>query len=168
MDNLCELDFSKWGRYTYLRLETIEYEVEELEHMRNNQGKSREEEEMAVKAKNKIKHIFVDTDGDCNKLIPLFLEAGVNGLYPMEASAGMDIIRARKEYPQLKMFGGVSKYAVANGGKELDDALGAVELLLKQGGYVPFIDHSVPDLVSFEHFSDYRTRLNRIIDRPES
>lgn len=111
-----------------------------------------------------IKHIFVDTDGDCNQLIPLFLESGVNGLYPMEVSAGMDILRARKEYPELKMFGGISKYAVANGGKELDDMLETVETLLKEGGYVPFIDHSVPDLVSFKHFSEYRTRLNQIID----
>jgi len=31
-----------------------------------------------------VKIIMVDTDGDCNELIPLFMEAGVTGLYPME------------------------------------------------------------------------------------
>jgi hypothetical protein len=28
--------------------------------------------------------IFVDTDGDCNSLIPLFLEVGVTGMYPLD------------------------------------------------------------------------------------
>lgn len=112
----------------------------------------------------KIKHIFVDTDGNCNKLIPLFLESGINGLYPMEVSAGMDILLARKQFPQLKMFGGISKYAVAKGGKELEDNLMQVKELLSAGGYIPFIDHSVPDFVSFESFCDYRNRLNVLIE----
>ena len=41
-------------------------------------------------------HIFVDTDGDCNDLIPLFMDAGMTGMYPMEASCGMDIVKVRK------------------------------------------------------------------------
>ena len=39
--------------------------------------------------------ILVDTDGNCAELIPLFLEAGATGLYPMEVSAGMDVVAAR-------------------------------------------------------------------------
>ena len=111
-----------------------------------------------------IKHIFVDTDGNCEKLIPLFLESGVNGLYPMEASAGMDVQKVRINYPRLKMFGGISKYAVANGGEELVENLEKVKDLLRFGGYIPFVDHSVPALVSWEGFKNYRLQLNEIID----
>ncbi len=45
-----------------------------------------------------INIIFVDTDGDCEMLIPLFLEGGVTGLYPMETSTGMDILAIRKNF----------------------------------------------------------------------
>ena len=34
--------------------------------------------------------IFLDSDGDPRVFIPLLLEAGVNGTYPIEAAAGMD------------------------------------------------------------------------------
>ena len=43
-----------------------------------------------------VSNIHVDTDGDCTQLIPLFLEAGVTGLYPMEVSAGMDVVAVRE------------------------------------------------------------------------
>jgi len=33
----------------------------------------------------------LDTDGDCRPLIPLFLEAGVTGMWPFEQTGGMDI-----------------------------------------------------------------------------
>ncbi|HUV08692.1 MAG TPA: uroporphyrinogen decarboxylase family protein, partial [Spirochaetia bacterium] len=38
-----------------------------------------------------VKVVLLDTDGDCTKLIPGFLEGGVTGLYPFEVQAGMDV-----------------------------------------------------------------------------
>jgi hypothetical protein len=35
-----------------------------------------------------VKHIFVDTDGYCWDLIPLFLEGGATGMYPFETACG--------------------------------------------------------------------------------
>jgi hypothetical protein len=35
--------------------------------------------------------VVVDTDGKVNQLIPLFLDAGVTGLYPMEVQAENDV-----------------------------------------------------------------------------
>jgi uroporphyrinogen decarboxylase len=42
-----------------------------------------------------IDTIFVDSDGDVSHLIPLWLEAGINGIYPMEVAAGMDVVQLR-------------------------------------------------------------------------
>jgi len=64
--------------------------------------------------------ILLDTDGDCNELIPLFMEAGITGLYPMEASAGMDVLAARKKYPDLQILGGVPKSRLIYGKDEID------------------------------------------------
>lgn len=108
--------------------------------------------------------ILVDTDGNCEQLIPLFMEAGVTGMYPMEVSAGMDVVAARKRYPTLQMMGGVPKSDIALGEKRIDEFLEAVEFLLQQGGYIPFGDHLIPPEVPWRHFKYYRERLNRLID----
>jgi uroporphyrinogen decarboxylase len=107
--------------------------------------------------------ILVDTDGNCDRLIPLFIEAGVTGLYPMEVSAGMDVVKARREYPQLQMMGGVPKNDIALGKKRIDEFLEDVAFLLQHGGYIPFGDHLIPPHVSWEDFRYYREKLNKLI-----
>ncbi len=110
--------------------------------------------------------ITVDTDGDCSLLIPGFLEAGVTGLYPFEAQAGMDIVQVRKQYPRLLMQGGVDKINVARGREAIDAELAAkLPFMLSQGGYIPYCDHLVPPDVPWEHFRYYRERLAQYVER---
>lgn len=111
-----------------------------------------------------VEVILVDTDGNCEELIPLLLEAGVTGLYPMEVSAGMDVVKARKNYPQLQMMGGIPKSDIALGKKRIDEFLKDVAFLLQKGGYIPFGDHLIPPEVPWEDFAYYRKALNRLID----
>jgi hypothetical protein len=108
--------------------------------------------------------ILVDTDGNCEVLIPLLLEAGVTGLYPMEVSAGMDVLKARQQYPRLQMMGGVPKSDIALGRGRIDAFLEDVATLLRSGGYIPFGDHLIPPQVSWEDFKYYRHQLNHLID----
>ncbi len=108
--------------------------------------------------------IFVDTDGDCFDLIPLFLEGGMTGMYPMEASCGMDIVAVRREFPELVMMGGIQKSELVLGPRRIDELLVPVRSVLQTGGYIPFCDHFIPPDVNFENFSYYRTSLNRLID----
>ncbi len=107
---------------------------------------------------------FVDTDGDCNSLIPLFLSVGVTGMYPFETHCGMDIVKVRREYPELQILGGVPKSEIGCGQARVDEILEPVEAVLKTGGYVPFGDHFIPPEVPWEEFRYYRTRLNAMID----
>lgn len=108
--------------------------------------------------------ILVDTDGNIEKLIPQFLEAGVTGMYPMETSAGMDVVKLRQQYPRFQMMGGVPKYDMALGPQRIEEFLTPVAALLKHGGYVPTGDHCISPGVSWEQFKYYRNRLNEIID----
>ena len=108
--------------------------------------------------------VLLDTDGDCNELIPLFMEAGITGLYPMEASAGMDVLAARKKYPGLQMLGGIPKSRLVYGKEEIDRFLEPIAELLKTGGYIPHGDHLIPPEVSWDDFRYYRDRLNHLID----
>lgn len=113
--------------------------------------------------KYKIKNIFVDSDGDMTSLIPLLLKSGVNGLLPFEVTGTMDLLKIRKDYPELKIAGGINKMKLFGDKDEIDKELEKVPHMLKKGGYVPFVDHSVPPLVSWDNFVYYREKLNDII-----
>jgi uroporphyrinogen decarboxylase len=108
--------------------------------------------------------VLVDTDGNIEKLIPQFLDVGVTGMYPMETSAGMDVVKLRQQYPRFQMMGGVPKYDMALGPARIEEFLAPVNALLKHGGYVPTGDHCISPGVSWEQFKYYRLRLNEIID----
>ena len=110
-----------------------------------------------------VKHVWVDTDGDCWQLIPLMVEGGVTGIYPMEVRAGMDILEVRKAYPRLQIMGGLDKTQVAVGPAAIDAELAKVPAMLAAGGYIPYLDHYVPPDVSFENFVYYRRRLAEMI-----
>jgi len=113
-----------------------------------------------------IKTIFVDTDGNCWKLIPLFLEGGVTGLFPFEVNAGMDIVEVRKQFPTLQILGGIDKMVFYNGSQSIDAELQyKVGSIIDKGGFIPTIDHLVPMDVPWEDYRYYRIRLNNLIEK---
>jgi len=110
--------------------------------------------------------IFVDSDGNINELIPLFLEAGVNGVFPLEIQSGMDPVGLRKECGRdLLMSGGINKRALAQDKKAIEaELMGKLPYLLSQGGYIPHIDHGVPPDVPLKNFIYYLKLKRRIIE----
>jgi hypothetical protein len=110
-----------------------------------------------------INHFIVDSDGYMEDLIPLFLDAGMNGFLPFEVQAGNDIERVRKNYPDISILGGIDKKAIVDK-KSIDEELKKVERMLKIGGYIPYIDHTVPPNISWDNFKYYREKLNNIIE----
>ena len=114
--------------------------------------------------KNGVKLILVDTDGDFEVLIPLFLEAGVEGFCPMEVASGMDPEAMRKKYGKsFSMLGGVDKREIARGRRAIDAQIAAIAPLIHEGGYIPTIDHAVPPDVSFPDFQYYLERKRKVI-----
>ncbi|MHB1376050.1 MAG: uroporphyrinogen decarboxylase family protein [Candidatus Humimicrobiaceae bacterium] len=113
-----------------------------------------------------IKNIIVDSDGYVEDIIQLFLECGVTGLMPFEIQAGNDLLRIRRNYPKLQILGGIDKKILMKeeGRNFIDKELEKVPVLLKQGGYVPHIDHHVSEDATWENFKYYRSKLNNIID----
>ena len=111
---------------------------------------------------------IVDSDGNLEKLIPLFLDAGITALFPFEVQAGNDIISIRRKYPRLQILGGIDKLKIAEGKKATDEELGSkVPFMLRSGGYIPHIDHHVHPDISWKDFIYYRTRLNEMIQAGE-
>ena len=110
-----------------------------------------------------VKSIVVDTDGACGELIPLFIEGGVTAMGPFEQAAGMDIVKVRKEFPDMAILGGIDKAKLKDGKEAIDKELEKVPWLLEQGGFVPHVDHQVPMDVPWENFKYYRQKLNKMI-----
>jgi hypothetical protein len=109
---------------------------------------------------------IVDCDGDPGVLVPLWLEAGVNIMFPLEVAAGVDPIAWRKEHGRkLLLKGGINKEAIAAGGAEITRELERIKPLLEQGGYVPHLDHLVPPNVSYASFMDYLEAKGRLLGR---
>jgi hypothetical protein len=112
-----------------------------------------------------VPFILLDSDGYIGELIPIWLEAGIDGVVPMEAQAGMDVALYRDRYPQLLMMGGIDKKALAHGKDAIDLEMEKVAHVLQTGGYVPFFDHGLPHDVSCEDFLYYVERLKETTGR---
>jgi hypothetical protein len=109
--------------------------------------------------------ILVDTDGNFEKLIPDFLEAGVDGFGPMEIAAGMDPVKMRKKYGNtFCMSGGIDKREIAKGKREIEEELKIrVIPIIDKGGFIPSIDHSIPPSISLDNFCYYMELKQKIL-----
>jgi uroporphyrinogen decarboxylase len=101
--------------------------------------------------------ILLDSDGNCELLIPQLLEVGINAIEPLEAAAGMDPLRLRKEYPKdLILMGGLDKRAVAAGPAAMERELRSKILPLRDRGcYIPHLDHLFTHDISYPNLLHY-------------
>jgi uroporphyrinogen decarboxylase len=111
-----------------------------------------------------VKWIFVDSDGDASLLLPLWLEAGINGFLPIEVAAGMDPRTIRKQYGRnLRLMGGLDKRTLLQSQAAVDRELESkVPELVAEGGYVPHLDHVIQWECPLEAYQYYRRRLNEL------
>ncbi len=105
--------------------------------------------------------IFVDCDGNIEKLVPLWLECGVNYMWPLEVAAGNDALALRRKYGRDVILGGnIDKRALIKGKDAIrEEVMSKVPQLLEQGGYIPTVDHNVPPDVTFENYCYYVNTL---------
>lgn len=111
-----------------------------------------------------VEIIMLDTDGNCWELVPLFIEAGVTCIFPMEVAASMDVVQVRKAFPGLQIIGGIDKMALTKDRFAIDIELESkIPFMLARGGYIPTLDHHVPPDVPLDNFVHYRRRLEKML-----
>ena len=110
-----------------------------------------------------VEVIMVDSDGNVNHLIPLWLDAGLTGIYPLEVQAGMDVAEVMRRYPGIMLRGGCDKRALAQGRKEIDAELRRTIPLVEKGRYLHALDHAVPPDVSWAHMMYYWEQKKRML-----
>ena len=106
----------------------------------------------------------IDTDGRVDGLLPLFLEAGVNALMPMEVRAGNDLVALRREHgTRIAYSGGLDKLVLPQGREAIDVELERkIPAMLESGGYLPSLDHRVVVETRLRDFAYYVRRVREL------
>jgi uroporphyrinogen decarboxylase len=115
-----------------------------------------------------VELIMVDSDGHVEELVPIFLEAGIDGTHPCEIAAGSDPVELRRKFPGCALMGGLDKRAIAAGPEGVDSELRRVRPLLAEGAYIPFLDHYVPPDVSYQTYCYYVEKRRELLGNPSA
>lgn len=109
-------------------------------------------------------YVGVDCDGNFLALMEGWRKAGVNLLSPCEVDSGMDILMLQERYGDwCGFFGGIQKKALIEGPAAIDAELKRVLPAVRQGGYIPHLDHSCPANVPMENYRYYVKRKHEIL-----
>jgi uroporphyrinogen decarboxylase len=113
-----------------------------------------------------VELILVDSDGYVGELLPVVLEAGMDGIHPCEMAAGSDPLILRQQHRRCALIGGMDKRAIASGRAGVDAELERLRPVLEQGGFIPMLDHFVPPDVSYADYCYYVDRRRALLSRP--
>ncbi|MCK9355789.1 MAG: hypothetical protein M0R22_01375 [Dehalococcoidia bacterium] len=112
--------------------------------------------------------IFVDSDGNLNQLIPLWIESGINFFWPLECAAGNDAVALRKKYGHDAILGGnIDKRILLKDRDAIrEEVMTKIPYLLETSGYFPSVDHFVPPDVPFENFVYFINTMREVAGLP--
>ncbi len=112
--------------------------------------------------------IYTDCDGNITQLVPLWLEAGINCMFPVEVAAGTDPIALRDTYGRrVLLLGGVNKRALIAGKEEIRKEIDRIAPYVGEGGWIPHVDHRVPPDVTYEDYLYYLAYKRETFGIPE-
>ncbi len=109
-----------------------------------------------------VRVVSVDTDGDCRQLVPIFIEHGINMMFPFEVQAGNDVRDFRRLYPLLGIMGGLDKRALAGAKADVDIEVAKAAEMVRDGRYVPGFDHLIPPDATWENYRYAARELRRV------
>jgi len=99
---------------------------------------------------------YTDCDGDVRPLLPGFLEAGINCLFPYEVNSCVHPAVLLDEFgTDLRIMGGFDKLEMIKGQAQIKAYMESLVPLVERGGYIPFCDHRCPPDVTPENYCYY-------------
>jgi uroporphyrinogen decarboxylase len=102
------------------------------------------------------RYFAIDTDGDPTALVPMFMDAGVDVLWPIERASNVCPNELRRRFGKgLRLWGGVDKRELAKDRDAIRAHLREFIPLIEEGGFIPTVDHAVPPDISWDNFRYY-------------
>lgn len=110
--------------------------------------------------------ISVDCDGMVDALLPIWLENGVNTMFPIEVGTwDASIAPWREKYGKaVKGVGGMRKHLLALDHAAIDEEIKRLKPLARLYGYIPCPDHRIPDDANWETVQYYCEQVKKILD----
>ncbi len=114
--------------------------------------------------KHGIDIISLDCDGVVEKLIPTWIETGVNVLFPIEIGTwGDQFVPARQKYGEkLLGIGGMDKTAFRKDKAAVDAEIERMKRIASLGGFIPCPDHRIMPGSKFELVQYYAEEIKKI------
>jgi uroporphyrinogen decarboxylase len=104
-----------------------------------------------------------DTDGNITPIVAVFLDNGLNTMFPCEVHAGSDPCALRARYgKRIRIWGGVDKMKLKESKEAIDAELKRLLPCVEQGGFIPGVDHRVPADVPLSHYRHYLDRKREL------
>jgi len=108
----------------------------------------------------------LDCDGNIHQLAPLWLDGGINVMFPVEAAHTDPLRLAQQLGTRGIQRGSFDKRALIEGPAAIDAELAKLQPLVERGDVIPHTDHLVPPDVPFDHYVYYRRKKLELIGKP--
>jgi uroporphyrinogen decarboxylase len=103
-----------------------------------------------------VKYVLLHSDGNIMPILDMLVDAGIDGLNPLEKRAGMDAVAIRNRHPRLILTGGMCNTDTLIHGPAERIEKEARELIdLGRNGGVVIGAHSISPEIPLEHFIVY-------------
>ena len=101
-------------------------------------------------------HVFLHSDGNVIAILDMLIDAGIDGLHPLEIRAGMDPAILRKKYSKLVLMGGMDNTdtLIRGPGEKIEKEAKELIDLGREGGLI-IGTHSVSPEISLENYLAY-------------
>lgn len=108
--------------------------------------------------------VSLDCDGMIDTLIPIWLENGVNTMFPIEVGTwNASILPWRERHGrELRGVGGMNKVVFARDRQAIDDEIQRLRPLVELGGYIPCPDHRIAPDAKWELVQYYCDKMREL------
>ena len=107
--------------------------------------------------------VSLDCDGKIDELVPVWLENGVNTMFPIEVGTwNASIAPWREKYGrELRGVGGMDKRVFAKDRAAIDKEIERLKPLIDLGGYIPCPDHRIAPDAEWDNVRYYCDRFRK-------
>jgi len=109
--------------------------------------------------------VIVDSDGDITKMVPWLINAGADGILPLERQASVDVVKLSADYPDFFFIGGFDKMVMKYGENAMINEFERIFPAMLRGNYLPSVDHQTPPDVSLENYRVYTRLLKQYCEK---
>lgn len=109
--------------------------------------------------------VSVDCDGWIDSLLPIWLENGVNTMFPIEVGTwDASMAPWREQYgPELRGVGGMNKTVFSKDRAAIDHEIERLKPLVELGGYIPCPDHRLPPDAEWDNVRYYCDKMREVL-----